>query len=284
MTIVVFGATGRLGALVIESLRQRGVDAAGIRAVGRNEERLGEYASRGLQTAKADLSDSSAVNAAVAGAAKVLLISGNEIGHRVPQHRNVVDAAARNGVLQLVYTSVLAAPTTPLRVAGEHKATEEAIAASGVPATFLRNGWYTENYRGDFDQARETGTVANSVGEGRIATAPRSDYAEAAAVVLTEDGHTGKSYELAGDVAWSFADFAAAASGVLGTAVSYTPLTEEQERERLLAAGLPESRAAAVVGLNADIRNGLLDERSGSLSRLIGHPTVPLAETMQNWS
>jgi uncharacterized protein YbjT (DUF2867 family) len=143
-----------------------------------------------------------------------------------PAHR------ARRG--PLVYTSA-PAPTTRLVLAAEHKATEEVVRASGIPGTFLRNGWYTENHRQDFTTARQHGVIANSIGTGRIATVPRRDYAEAAAAVLTTPGHEGKAYELSGDVAWDYAEFAAAAQKVLGTPIRYQPLSPQEERDQLLA-------------------------------------------------
>ena len=145
----------------------------------------------------------------------MLLISGNENGQRVPQHRRVIDAAVAAGVSLLAYTSAPRATTTDLVLAPDHKATEEAINAAGLPAAILRNSWYTENYRDSFDQARASGLIRNSVGDGQVASATRQDYAEAAAVVITTSGHDGAVYELSGDVAWTFDDFAATAAGRL---------------------------------------------------------------------
>lgn len=283
MTIAIIGATGKLGGLTIDALLQRGVPADGILALGRNTERLAALAERGLRTAPVDVDDVAGTAATLSGVERLLLISFDDLGTRVPKHGNAVEAARRAGVGHLVYTSVLNAPASPLALAADHRATEERITASGIPATFLRNGWYTENYLPDFTAAREHGVIANSVGPGRIATAPRKDYAEAAAVVLTTPGHEGKAYELSGDVAWSFAEFAAAAQEVLGTPVRYEELTPEQERERLIAAGLDENTAGFVTRLNADIRAGALAATPGELARLIGRPTEPLAETLKTW-
>ncbi|TPX04620.1 NAD(P)-dependent oxidoreductase, partial [Schumannella luteola] len=196
MTILVTAASGHLGRLVIDALLARGVAASDIRAGARDTAKLADLADRGVQTVHLDYADAASIADAVAGADKVLLISGTDFGQRVAQHTAVIEAAAAAGGGQLVYTSAPRATTSELVVAGEHKGTEEAIAASGIPATILRNNWYTENYLGTLAQAGESGVVASSTGEGQVASASRVDYAEAAAVVLTEDGHLGAVYEL----------------------------------------------------------------------------------------
>jgi NAD(P)H dehydrogenase (quinone) len=283
MTIAIIGATGKLGGHTIDALLDRGIGAGDIVALGRNAERLAALAERGLRTAHLDLNDVAGTAAALAGAEKLLLISFGDLGARVTQHGNAVDAARQAGVPHLVYTSGLQAPTTILRLAADHKATEELVTASGIPATFLRNGWYTENHLQDFAAARERGVIANSIGAGRIATAPRKEFAEAAAVVLSTPGHEGRAYELSGDVAWSFDEFATTAQELLGTPVRYQSLTSENEREQLLALGLDEGTADFMVMLNADMRDGAMAATPGDLARLIGRPAEPLAETMKTW-
>ena len=282
MTIAIIGATGKLGVLTIDALLDRGVPAGHILALGRNADRLAELADRGLRTTAVDLDDVAGTAKNLDGVDKLLLVSFGP-GNRVTQHGNAIDAARQAGVPHLIYTSGLEAPTTILELAADHKATEELVTASGIPATFLRNGWYTENHQQDFAGARERGVIANSIGDGRIATAPRKDFAEAAAVVLSTPGHEGKAYELSGDVAWSFEEFAATAAEVLGKPVRYQALTSEQEREQLLAAGLDEGTAAFLVTLNANMRDGAMAPTSGDLARLIGHPTEPLATTLRTW-
>jgi len=281
MTIVVTGATGHLGRLVIDNLIERGVDPAEIRAAGRNAEKLAELSSRGVQTAVIDFEDPATLVPAFTGADALLLVSGSEVGKRMPQHTNAIDAAVAAGVGRVVYTSAPHADTTELAVAPEHKATEELLPASGLPVTFLRNNWYTENYVGPLEQARETGTVVASVGDGRIASATRNDYAEAAAVVLTTPGHEGKVYELAGDVAWSFYDLAAAFSEIIGSEVVYTPIEPEEYARILTGAGLDEGTVAFVVALDQATRNGALADVTGDLSRLIGRPTTSLVDGLR---
>jgi NAD(P)H dehydrogenase (quinone) len=283
MTIAIIGATGNLSGHTIDILLERGVDAGGILALGRDAERLAALAGRGLRTGVVDLNDVAGTAATLAGAEKLLLVSFGDLGSRVAQHAGAIQAARQAGVPHLVYTSGLQAPTTILRLAADHKATEELVTASGIPATFLRNGWYTENHLQDFAAAREHGVIANSIGAGRIATAPRRELAEAAAVVLSTPGHEGRAYELSGDVAWSFEEFAATAQELLGSPVRYQALTSEDERERLLAFGLDEGTAGFMVALNADLGDGAMAATPGDLARLIGRPTEPLAETMKTW-
>ncbi|HEY9424522.1 MAG TPA: NmrA family NAD(P)-binding protein, partial [Microterricola sp.] len=196
------------------------------------------------------------------------------------QHAAVIDAAKAAGVGRLVYTSAPAATSSALILAPEHKATEELIAASGIPATILRNGWYTENYLGALSQAAASGEIVASVGEGRVASASRADYAAAAAIVLVDASHSGAIYELSGDVAWSHAEFAEAAAEVLGRPVSFRSLSPEEHLAALEQAGLDAGTAGFVVALDGNIRDGLLAETSGELARIIGRPTTPLREEL----
>lgn len=281
MTILVTGASGHLGRLVVESLLARGVAPADIRAGARDTAKIADLAALGVQTVRLDYTDADSVTSAVAGIDRVLLISGSEVGQRVAQHSAVISAAASAGVSQLVYTSAPRATTSDLVLAPEHKATEEAIAASGVPATILRNNWYTENYLGDLASAGASGVLASSVGSGRVASASRRDFAEAAAAVLTSDGHVGAVYELGGDAAWDFDELAAAIGEVSGREVSYTPQSTEERAAALAAAGLDEGTIGFVTALDANIRDGALAETTGDLSRLIGRPTTPLVEGLR---
>jgi NAD(P)H dehydrogenase (quinone) len=272
MTILITGATGHLGTLVIDSLLAKGVPAEQIRAGARSPEKITKVPAVHL-----DYTDPASIAAAFEGVDSVLLISGSEVGQRFAQHSNVIDAAKAAGVKHLVYTSAPAARTSALILAPEHKATEEAIEASGIPATILRNGWYTENYLGTLAQAA-SGEVVSSTGEGRVSSASRTDYADAAAVVLTTPGHEGQVYELSGDTAWNFDEFAAVAAGIHGSPVAHRNVTAEEHAAILTAAGLDEGTVGFVVALDGNIRDGLLGHTPGDLARLIGRPTTPLAE------
>jgi NAD(P)H dehydrogenase (quinone) len=281
MSIVVTGASGQLGRLVVESLLARGVPADQIVAAGRNADRLAELAGTGVRTAVIDFADPATLKEAFAGADALLLVSGNEVGQRVDQHRNAVEAAKEAGVGRIVYTSAPKATTSALVLAPEHKATEEIIAASGLPSTILRNGWYHEKQLPALEQARSTGEIVASAGAGRTASASRRDFAEAAAVVLIEDGHVGKVYELSGDTSWDYTELAATFAEILGRPVIYRSVTPEEHRQNLLSAGLDEGTAGFVVALDGNTRDGLLAATTGELRTLIGRPTTPLAEGLR---
>ncbi|MDP2773420.1 MAG: SDR family oxidoreductase [Nocardioides sp.] len=281
MTLLVTAASGHLGRLVLDALLDRGVEPTTIRAGARRPESLAAYAERGVEVVPLDYADAGSAEAALDGVDKVLLISGSEVGRRIAQHGNVIDAAAAAGVGQLVYTSAPRATDTALVLAPEHKATEELIAASGLPATILRNNWYTENYAQDLEVAREHGVLVTSAGDGRVPSASRADFAAAAAVVLTTEGHVGQVYELAGDVAWDFPALAAAMSEVVGRDVALQQLTPEERVVQLQQLGVDEGTAGFVAALEGNIRDGALDHTDGTLSRLIGRPTTPLVEGLR---
>jgi NAD(P)H dehydrogenase (quinone) len=282
MSIVVTGATGQLGHLIVEHLIGRGVAPAEITAVGRNTARLADLAATGVATAVIDYTDPASLAAAFTGADVLMLVSGSEVGQRVAQHTNAITAAVAAGVGRIVYTSAPKATTSALILAPEHKATEEALQASGIPFTILRNGWYTENYAAAVQQAREMGVYLTSAGDGRVASASRTDYAEAAAVVLTTPGHDNAVYELAGDVAWSGDDMAAALTEVVGRPVVFSSVTPDEHTAILTGAGLDGGTVGFVVALDGNTRDGLLAGGSTDLATLIGHPTTPLVEGLRS--
>lgn len=282
MSVVVTGATGHLGRLVVEHLLAGGLAADQVTAVGRNADRLADLASHGVRTVAADYSDGPALEAAFAGADTVLLVSGSEVGRRIDQHRQVIDSARAAGVRRVVYTSAPHADTTELVLAPDHKATEELLRASGLAWTILRNNWYTENYVQAVEQARATGAIVTSAGDGRVASAPRTDYAAGAAAVLLGGDHDGRVYELSGDVAWTFDELAAAASEVLGTPVTVRNVSDDEYREILVGAGLDAGTAGFVVALDEGTRRGDLADATGDLRTLIGRPTTPLVDALRS--
>lgn len=279
-SIVVTGATGRLGRLVIERLLATGVPAGTIAALVRDEEKAADLAARGIELRVADYSAPRTLTTAFRPGDRVLLISGSEVGQRVPQHTAVVSAAQAAGVAQLAYTGVLGGPEADFELAAEHKATEQAILDSGLPYTFLRNGWYTENYTEHLAPVLEHGAVVGNAGEGRIASAARADYAAAAATVLTGDDHLGRVYELSGDTAWSLAGYAAEIAKQSGRDIAYTDVPAETHLQILTGAGVPEAFAAILVDVDHAIERGRLAGGSGDLARLAGRPTTPLADTV----
>lgn len=274
--IVITGASGQLGRLVIEALLQQ-VPAGEIVAAVRTPEKIADLAARGVQVRLADYDQPASLAAAFAGADKLLLISASEVGRRVPQHRAVIDAAREAGVGLLAYTSILHADTSPLPLAAEHRETESLIRASGLPAVILRNSWYTENYLAGIPAALQYGVLLGSAGDGRIASAARADYAAAAAAVLTLDSQAGRIYELAGDEAYTLAELAGEIAQQSGKAVAYRNLPESEFKAALLGAGLPQGLATLLAESDVGASKGGLFDDSHQLSRLIGHPTTPLA-------
>ncbi|MEV8007799.1 SDR family oxidoreductase [Streptomyces parvus] len=280
MSIVVTGATGALGRLVVDALLAE-VPAGEIVAVVRDKEKAAALAARGVELRIADYSAPETLTGAFRPGDRVLLISGSEVGRRVAQHAAVIDAAKAAGVAQLAYTGILGGPDADFTLADEHKATEQLILDSGLPYTFLRNGWYTENYTANLTPVLEHRAVVANAGEGRIASAGRADYAAAAAAVLTGDGHLNTAYELSGDTAWSLAEYAAVISELTGETIAYNNVPTAAHQEILVGAGLPEGFAAILVDVDEAIERGRLAGTSGDLARLIGRPTTPLTETVR---
>ncbi|MFM9899975.1 MAG: SDR family oxidoreductase [Polaromonas sp.] len=278
--IVVTGATGQLGRLVIDALLQT-VPAAQVVAAVRQPAKAADLAARGVQVRYADYSQPATLDAAFQGATQLLLISSSEVGQRVPQHRAVIEAAQRAQVQLLAYTSLLRADTSPLGLAAEHQATETLLRASGLPVVLLRNGWYTENYTASVPAALAHGVLLGSAGAGRIASAARADYAAAAAAVLTRPDQAGRVYELAGNTSYTLAEFAAALAVQSGQAVAYQDLPEADYSAALLGAGLPEGLASLLADSDAGAAQGALFDDQRQLSQLIGRPTTPLATTLR---
>jgi NAD(P)H dehydrogenase (quinone) len=278
--IVVTAATGQLGRLVIAHLLKT-TPASQIVAAVRDPAKAADLAAQGVQVRRADYTDPASLDAAFAGASKVLLISSNDLGNRVAQHRNVIDAAARAQVSLLAYTSVLHADRSTLGLAGEHRETEAAVRAAGVPYTLLRNGWYVENHTVSLGGAVAHGALAGGAGEGRISAAARADYAEAAAVVLAKAGAVEQVYELAGDTGFTLAELAAEVSRQTGKAIPFHNLPQQAYRDLLVNVGLPAPLADLIADSDAQAAKGALFDDSHTLSKLIGHPTIPLPEAVK---
>ncbi|GFM83057.1 NAD(P)-dependent oxidoreductase [Pseudomonas cichorii] len=275
--IVVTGATGQLGRLVIEQLLKR-VPSSQIIAAVRSPEKAADLAALGIQIRQADYSQPSTLDGALTGAQKVLLISSSEIGQRLPQHKAVIDAAKRAGIKLLAYTSVLHADTSVLGLAQEHVETEAALRDSGVPNVILRNGWYHENYTAGIPAALDLGSVYGCAGDGRISSAARNDYAEAAAVVLTSnESQAGRVYELAGDESYTLADFAAQVSQQSGKTLPYVNLPQADYQGALEHAGLPQPIAHLLADSDTGASKGALHDDSHQLSALIGRATTPVS-------
>ncbi|HWW07304.1 SDR family oxidoreductase [Collimonas sp.] len=277
--IVVTGATGQLGRLVIQNLL-RTEPASSIVAVVRDPAKAADLSILGVQVRQADYTQPASLKTALAGADKLLLISSSELGQRASHHRAVIDAAIYCEVKLIGYTSVLHANTSPLGLADEHNQTEVMLKASAIPFVLLRNGWYTENYATSIPTALAHGALMGSAGDGRIASASRADYAAAAALTMTLPDQAGRVYELAGDTAYTLSEFAAEISRQSGKAVNYMNLPRADYKAALVGFGLPEPIADLLADSDSGASQGGLFDDKRQLSTLIGRPTTPMAETI----
>jgi len=273
--ILVTGASGQLGRLVIKALL-RSIAPSEVVAGVRSPEKVSDLAQAGVQIRTVDYDRAEALDAALSGVEKVLLISGNAVGRRVPQHGAVISAARKAGVRLLAYTSVLRAPTSALGVAPEHRETEALIKSSGLPCVLLRNGWYCENYLARAAGAVATGTLVGCAGEGRICAAARADYADGAAAVLTAPDQAGRVYELAGDEAFTLSSFTALLTRQLGKTISYKNLSEPEFKAALESNGVPAAYSGLIARSDAATSEGALFDQGHQLSGLIGRATTPI--------
>jgi len=276
MKIGITGATGHLGTLVVNSLKEK-VPASNIVALVRSTQKAQPL---GVEAREADYEKPETLKAALKGIDTLLLISSSEVGKRAAQHQNIIDAAKANGVKWIVYTSLLHADTSSIGLADEHKETEAALNQSGIAFTLLRNGWYTENYSGSIPGAVAGGALVGSAGDGKISAASRKDYADAAVTVLTTNGHEGKVYELAGDEAFTLTDLAAEISKQTGKNIPYKNVPEDEYAKLLTSFGLPAGLAGVIAGWDIGISKGDLFDDSKQLSTLIERPTTPIKEVV----
>jgi NAD(P)H dehydrogenase (quinone) len=277
--IVVTGATGRLGQLVIDGLLQR-VPPAQVIAAVRTPEKAAPLAARGVTVRRADYNEPDQLRAAFAGADRLLLISSNDPLQSVAQHTAVIEAARQAGVSLLAYTSLWHADSSTLLTAVPHRLTEPVIRDSGVPYTFLRNNLYTDHYALAIRQAVKSGVFVGSAGAGRVASATRTDYAAAAVAVLTGQGHENKVYELGGDDAWDYHELATVLSKITGHEIAYRAISPAEHYELLVAAGIPEVVAKLFIDTYTAIADGQLADTPGQLRALIGRPTTSLADAV----
>jgi Predicted nucleoside-diphosphate-sugar epimerases len=277
MKIAVTGATGQLGSQVVEQLKSR-VSNKNIVALVRDTEKA---ANLGVETREFDYSKPDNLSKALNGIDHLLLISGTEFGQRSAQHKNVINAAKEAGVKWIVYTSVLHADTSHLNLAAEHLETEQILANSGIEFTILRNGWYSENYTASVPGAVGGGAFLGSAKDGKISSAARADYAEAAAIVIANETHKGEVYELAGDDFYTLTDLAAMISEQTGKNIPYNNLPEEEYANILKNIGLPEGLAIGLASWDVSASHGALFDNSRTLSSILGRPTTPISESVK---
>lgn len=272
--IAITGATGQLGRLATAALKARGVSPI---ALVRTPEKAADMnvEVRAFDYGQID-------PASLQGIETLVLISSNDFTDRAGQHRAVIAAAKQAGVGRVIYTSILKGSASPMLLAADHIATETALKDSGVNATILRNGWYTENYTGSLPVALQHGALIGSAGQGLISSAARADYAEAIAVAAATSGHDGKIYELAGDSAYRLSELAAEISAQSGKSVVYNDLPQAAYAGALVSFGLPEGFAHVLADSDAKAAEGALFDESRTLSRLIGRPTTAMAQSVRD--
>ncbi|GLB63951.1 NAD(P)-dependent oxidoreductase [Dietzia sp. NCCP-2495] len=280
MTYAVTGATGHLGGLIIDSLLSRGVAAGDITAVVRDEAKAAPLAAKGVTVAVAAYEDVRALTDALTGVERLVMVSGSEVGKRLAQHTNVIDAAKAAGVTFIAYTSLLHADTSQLGLAPEHLGTEKLLADSGIDHALLRNGWYWENYASALDSGKAAGKFFGAAGDAKVSGAARRDFAEAAAIVVTGENQAGKVYELAGSPALSYPEIAAEVGTVLGTEVAYVNQTTDEYASTLESFGLPGEVAAMVAGMDEAIATGAVYSESTDLQDLLGRPSTSVAAAL----
>lgn len=274
MNIAVTGATGHLGRIVIKKLRGKG----SVIALARNPAKAGDL---GVEVRPFDYDQRSGMEAALGGVETLVLISASEVGKRAAQHRNVIQAAQAAGIKRIIYTSLLRADTSAISLAGEHKATEDMLLASGIPTTILRNGWYTENYTASLGGSLAAGAIVGSAGDGKLSLATREDYAEAVVAAVFDPSMDGNIYELAGDEAVTLADYAAEVSRQTGRQIPYRNLSESEYAGMLVSFGLPDELARAIASWDGAAAQGALFDDGHRLSQIIGRPTTPLSDAVK---
>jgi len=280
MKYAITGSTGHFGASAISHLLKWGIPASSIVAIARNPEKASSLKEKGVDLRIADYNDPASLEKAFEGVSKVLLVSSSEVGKRLNQHKNVIDAAKSNGVSQLLYTSITRADSSSNILAPEHKQTEEYLTASGIDYVILRNNWYTENYVNEVKYAGQSGVIATATGEGRVASASRDEYAEAAAAVMTGEGHGGTIYELSG-APWDFKELASAASAVHDKVISHKAISVEQRKAILAKSGMDEGTVGFITALDQSIAEGTLDIESQDLEKILGRKPASLEETLK---
>ncbi|WP_156757602.1 SDR family oxidoreductase [Actinokineospora pegani] len=261
MKYLVTGATGHLGGRVVKHLLDR-VPAADLIVSVRDPQRAEDLAALGVEVRQGDFG----TGVDFSGADVLLLIS-TDTGDRVTAHRKAIEAARTAGVSRIAYTSVTDADTSPAGLAADHKATEEAVRATGIPFTFLRNGMYHENYLPT--------SPTTATGEGRIASASRDDLAEAAAIALTGQGHENKTYELTGPTAWSFTEL----NNLVGQ--THHPVTAAERKAAFEGSGLPPEVATLLVDIEVNIAAGTFDKVHRDLEDLLGRTPKTIEEAVR---
>lgn len=280
MKIAITGATGQLGQLVIQALLKR-VSADQIVALVRDQKKATALAEQGVELRHFDYDAPESLAPALQGIDKLLLISANEVGRRSPQHKAVIEAAQLAQVPYIAYTSLLRADISPLGLAQEHRETEALIQASGLRYTLLRNNWYNENYLAGVEHNVASGKLFSATKNGSISSASRADYAEAAAEVLTTQGHEQKTYELAGSQSFTKTDLATYIAHAASKPVQYLEIDAESFAQGLTQAGLPEPVVNLITEADVETAHGAMFSDRTDLEQLIGRKTTTIQSQVE---
>lgn len=283
MSIVLTGATGQLGGLVLQHLLKK-VPASEIAVAVREPEKAYAMTDLGVGVRHGDYNDAASLNKAFAGASKVLIVSSpnHDDTIRIRQHATAVEAAKKAGVGHIYYTGFAFAEKSALPLAHVHLATEHAIRTAGIPYTILRNSLYADLFLNPgLLAAVESGELVSSTGHGKLNTATRNDLALATATVLAEDGHENQAYDLTLTQAWSFDDLAQVLSEVSGQPVAYRSVDSAEMKSILLQSGLPAGVADMMTGIYQTIANGDTSATSGDLEKLIGSKLTTLKQQVE---
>jgi NAD(P)H dehydrogenase (quinone) len=281
MSLIVTGAAGHLGRLVVEQLLGR-VEPEELVLVTRTPEGLREFRARGVEVRYGDFDEPASLRDAFAGGSRMLLISTDALGRRVFQHRTAIDAAAKEGIEHVVFTSIVnPVATNPTgRYAWEPGLTEALLHRSGLGWTVLRFGTFAELVLPPAATAIQNGQLVTNNGDGRIVPVSRRDCAEAAAIVLTTDGHIGETYEITGAEALSANDLVELYTDLSGRHVKVVQLIDAMLAEVLAGIGTPLPIVVSLVAFGRAVRLGYFDVIDPIFERLTGHPPISLRDVL----
>ncbi|PLT27914.1 SDR family oxidoreductase [Peribacillus deserti] len=279
MKILVTGATGKLGSKVVEALLKT-VPASQLAVSVRNPEKAVGLQERGVEVRQGDFDHPETLDAAFAGIDRLLIISADGDNEtRIRQHTDAVAAAERAGVKFIAYTSLGNASESNLFLAPPHRAAEDAILKTGIPYSFLRNNWYLENEISSIQGVIAGAPWITSAGSGKAGWALQQEYAEAAAAVLTGNGHENTVYELSGKLLTQ-EELVSALKLVLGKEVSFQQVDDTAYAEIMKGAGVPDFIIPMLVEIQKGIREGELEVESSDFEKLLGRPLTPIREAL----
>jgi NAD(P)H dehydrogenase (quinone) len=280
MKILVTGATGKLGGKVVEALLKT-VPASELAVSVRNPEKAEALRARGVEVRHGDFDLPETLVSAFSGIDRLLIISADGDNEtRIRQHANAVAAAQRAGVKFIAYTSLVNATESQNLFAPTHKATEAAIVNTGIPYSFLRNNWYLENEIPSIQGVLAGAPWVTSAEDGKVGWAPQQDYAEAAAAVLTGNGHENSVYELSGRLLTQ-EEIAAALGEVIGKEVAVQQVNDATYADIMKGVGVPDFLIPLVVDIQKSIRENTLAVESNDFEKLLGRPATPIHEALK---